>query len=794
MDKALSNEKVNKIIPFDYDSNILFFPIRHHSPVCSAQILKVIKEYNPDCLLIEGPINANEIIDFLVCEETKFPIAIYYSYKDSEKILNINKDKQEHTYSCYYPMLEYSPEVVAIKKAYEMNLPVKFIDLPYSKRLLVTDNNKGIRRIDKNNYNEDYLVPSTSVAQTLCKETGFLNFDSFWEAYFEINGLDLTPKQFVEQFNAYTYTLRQSLSENELISDGTLAREQFMVDQINLAKKTYNKILVITGGFHTYGLMNEKDNKITFKNTNKEDEGIYLMPYSMEEIDAINGYASGIISPGFYQKVWDNIKAQKKYPYNEAAMSIILQTAKECKSKKILITIDDEISALNIAKGLSHLRNKNQIGKYECKDGVISSFIKGEFNQVTEIPLNILDKIYTGNTIGNIPRNSPTPPIVHDFFNRVETYKLKINDGFSKEIVLNLFSNEKHRQISRFLHSLKFLNIGFCRQIRGSDLKNEKDRNLIREVWEYEFSPLIIKRLIELSVYGSTVESASYHLLSKNIKDSNSASTCAKLLVDCFLMGINDKLTFLLTKTKEIITIDDDFFSCGEALSYLLNIYSLRELYGEVDNLDYIKLIKICFIKTLNTLEFVKNCSDIMEQSCIKTIKLLYDVALKDEFSNFKEDLIENFTYNISEDTINPVVLGSLQGILYSLGSISNNYIVSNFNSYIVSKDYTLIGAKFLSGLFYTAKDIIFVGNEFICCINDMLINLTSDDFIQILPDFRMAFSNFTPSEINYISRIISKVINIENKLLNDKGISDDTLAYGELLNDYLLNKLKEDF
>ena len=41
-------------------SNIIFFPIRHHSPACSYHLKNLIKEYQPDCILIEGPIEAND--------------------------------------------------------------------------------------------------------------------------------------------------------------------------------------------------------------------------------------------------------------------------------------------------------------------------------------------------------------------------------------------------------------------------------------------------------------------------------------------------------------------------------------------------------------------------------------------------------------------------------------------------------------------------------------------------------------------------------------------------------------
>ncbi len=58
--------------------------------------------------MIEGPKNAEELIPALVHEETKAPIALYYYYKDSKGLLS----EEKGDYRCYYPFLDYSPELL----------------------------------------------------------------------------------------------------------------------------------------------------------------------------------------------------------------------------------------------------------------------------------------------------------------------------------------------------------------------------------------------------------------------------------------------------------------------------------------------------------------------------------------------------------------------------------------------------------------------------------------------------------------------------------------------------------
>ena len=47
---------------YDLSGPVLYFPIRHHSPVCSYHLQKAAEAYRPDCILIEGPENAEPLI------------------------------------------------------------------------------------------------------------------------------------------------------------------------------------------------------------------------------------------------------------------------------------------------------------------------------------------------------------------------------------------------------------------------------------------------------------------------------------------------------------------------------------------------------------------------------------------------------------------------------------------------------------------------------------------------------------------------------------------------------------
>lgn len=152
MEKVFGNGKITEIIPYNLNGKVLLFPVRHHSPVCSYQLVRTIREYKPEIILIEGPENANSLIPVLTDDKTKLPVAIYYYYKDTKKL--VSEDAED--YKCYYPFLYSSPEYNAMKQAQNMGIPAEFIDLPYCDILINTAEQKGLRKnSDKHSYADD---------------------------------------------------------------------------------------------------------------------------------------------------------------------------------------------------------------------------------------------------------------------------------------------------------------------------------------------------------------------------------------------------------------------------------------------------------------------------------------------------------------------------------------------------------------------------------------------------------------------------------------------------------------
>ena len=85
MEAVLRGEKPSEVIPFDLGTPILYYPIRHHSPICAWHLEGIIERYCPDCIRVEGPENANDLVDVLTDPETTAPTR--FSTKDLASML-----------------------------------------------------------------------------------------------------------------------------------------------------------------------------------------------------------------------------------------------------------------------------------------------------------------------------------------------------------------------------------------------------------------------------------------------------------------------------------------------------------------------------------------------------------------------------------------------------------------------------------------------------------------------------------------------------------------------------------
>lgn len=816
-----------KILREEENAEIILLPVRHHSPACSLQIRRMVGAWGPTAVLVEGPDNANTLLPVMVHEDTRAPFAIYYSYHDREGKVSGEKGR----YKCYYPFLAYSPELVAVGCAAAKNIPAAFIDLSYGDILAASEEGKGLRREEKkNNYNDDYLLSRNEYIGRLCEKTGLRSFDEFWEKYFELDGIGEDCETWFSHLLTYCKLARENTPQEMMQEDGCLAREAHMAARVvqwvqehhaagkeaAQAKGHRQRILVITGGFHTPAIaerlsdkqwektkrMAEKlaAGKATDGKHNKvpeKDQSVYLMPYSMEAADALNGYASGMPYTGFYQKVWEGLAAQENGggqedgPYSRAVLDLLVASGKEVRSKEGSLSTYDEICAWQMAQGLCELRGKPQPGAYELQDAVLSSYVKGEYNIASDLPIRILRGQMTGKGIGRLCAQADVPPIVQDFEAQCKAFGMKIHSTLETELTLSIFSEKKHRLESCFFHRMTFLKTEFARRLKGPNLQLKRDKNLIREIWKYKWNTQVLSALIDVSVHGATIAEAAASLVGEALKKDLNAGAAATLLTQVFEMGLAGQLAAVYERVQELVVADTDFYSIADAMKSLMMMDELAGLYGV--EMDFLVLLHTAVQKLITLLPAMAQVKEERLSDCMDILKLLYQVTGRGEEMRMERDAYYEALERLMQVVdINAGLNGCIHGILYGCGREDANGVEQACIGYLTgTREQLLQTAVFFRGLFYTAKDLIFIGGRLLGILDTFFGQVGEQEFVELLPQLRMAFAYFTPAEIDRIAKQAAGLHGVNREELMERAeVLPQRYAYGKELDAYAMGKM----
>lgn len=803
-------------------AEIVLLPVRHHSPACAFHVERMIEQLHPCAILVEGPDNADSLIPVMVHEDTKAPFAIYYSYHDQAGRISREKER----YKCYYPFLDYSPELAAFRTGKKLGIETAFIDLPYGDILAASREGKGLlkKEEEKQNYNDDYLLSRNAYLQQLCERTGMRCFDEFWEKYFELNGIAEESGKWFENLLTYCSLARENTPEESMEEDGCLAREVYMAERIReyARKAAGGTVVAVTGGFHTPGLkkllcggedqQKTSRQKIMADKVPEKDQGVYMMPYSMEAADALNGYASGMPFTGFYQKAWERLQrsdvpcedavkkenaddkenAQEEAPYESVVLDMIVASGKETRRKEGYLSTYDEICACAMARGLAELRGKREPGAYELLDAVLSSFVKGEYNLASDTPVRILRRHMTGDRVGALCKSADVPPIIHDFQTECKRFGLKTGSTLEAEATLSIFSNQKHRQQSMFFNRTAYLGAAFARKVKGPNLQLKKDRNLMREIWKYKWSTQVTSSLIEVSVYGATIEEAVVSLVKEELKKELGARESAVLLTRVFEMGLRDQMQTVFQRVHELMLQDTDFYSIADAVKSLLMMEELSGLYES--KLEFGMLIHVGCRKLIALLPSMTKIKDEDLDACMNALKLLYQITGRDgEFGQEREAYYGILEKMAGDGEIHAGLNGCIHGILYGSGREAAEAVEMVCKGYLGgTKSQLFSTAQFFRGLFFTARDLVFIGEQFIRMLDEFYGVVSEEEFMELLPELRMAFTYFTPREIDKIAAAAAGIHGKGRRdIMERQEIFPDWYSYGKTLDEYVKGKMR---
>lgn len=442
------------------------FGIRHHGPGCARSLLQALHDLQPDCLLVEGPPEADGLVAFAGRAELTPPVALLlYAAAAPERAV-------------FYPFAAYSPEWQALRYASEQSILVRFCDLAQSHRLAASPDPAPMQ--------EDAI--RADPLQWLAHAAGYGDTETWWDHLVEQRRDSLGLFEAVaEMMTAVRAAVDTPLSPLEA------RREATMRTAIRSAEKEgHARIAVVCGAWHVPALAampSARSDAELLKGLPKEKVLATWIPWSYGRLTFASGYGAGVASPGWYQHVWTHGEQAGLYWLTEVA-ALLRRQDLDASSAQV-------IDALRLAETLAALRNRPRAGLDELLEAV-----RAVFCQDSEIALRVIEReLLINDRLGEVPDDVPTVPLVQDVQAQQKRLRMPVRaDGVELDLDLR---QPAHLEKSVLLHRLAILGVPWGRH----QLARGKSGSF-HELWALAWEPEFAIRLIEGSSWGATLERA----------------------------------------------------------------------------------------------------------------------------------------------------------------------------------------------------------------------------------------------------------------------------------------------
>jgi len=798
------------------DGPITYFPVRHHSPACAKHLAAWIDEIRPDSIIIEGPRSLDSWIRALTSKDCQGPIAILKTYREQDT-------PTAPRHSAFYPMCDYSPEWVALRRGAEIGAKIRFADLEFEDKVRIQQSANeeekallGVLLADESNLRHSDFI------EKLTRKMGCRNFDELWDHLFESRADGTTTMRLVGLLATYCDLSRSSFNQEHLISDGTLAREAVMLEVIRAEYKRLKKprrkgaILVVTGGFHTVALaeaMAKKGNPhhTQFTAIDPNLIGSWLIRYSYDQLDALAGYRSGMPSPGFYDTLW---RADQEAGDKRAAVAkLVTSIARETRGKPIQheASVTDSIASVQMLDQLADLRGHETPTRNDLLDA-IASCMRKESTAGADLLAAIVQRTLAGDRIGQVPESAGQPPIISDFQKLATSFRLPANTLESRGVHLELYRKPQHRSISFFLHQLALLEIPYATYVDGPDFINGYHLGKLREEWQAAWNPGCEARLAEMASFGDTVAGAATHRIVQLMDAleeegaARSADAAVDLLIRTCRCGLHSHANQIVEIIDAHISEDSEFASVARGLSRLVLLSSAREPLEAKRLSDLSAVTQRCYQKATQLVDALASVPDDQLDASLDGLVSMRELITSQEVE--RDDTIEELQLDrslfvaalqrLTRNTGTPPrseIAGAAAGILHGLGAIDQDRVCQLVKMYLdaaVTDVSEVCGV--VRGLMMTARETFWRSEQLLKSIDELLKRWEEGRFNKALPHMRLAFSQLSPKEVDSVAKAVAEIYEIEEiGDLIHPDISEDEISVALKASEIMNQSLAED-
>lgn len=741
------------------NDELYWFPVRHHSATVARHVETAILSRRPKVVFIEGPSEATELVPYVVDRRTKPPVAIYSSYRDDDNVLGLAgiasaSEEIPPRFSCWYPLVEYSPEYVAMQAAAKVGAEVVFIDLPHyaqirppaaadateggSKEPPETEDGDSHAETHAVERDDEGLIACSDFYRRLAAVAGYRSWDEGWDSLFEFGRLNDDVEEFRREMATFCAAARATSSPEQIADDGTLERERCMWQTIQRRLSSGLKpeqAMVVCGGFH---LFLDRNDVVPPPEPPAGTTYATVTPYSYFRMSELSGYAAGNRAPQFYAMHWDALRGKLEDLPAEYVVGVLKRARKLGEAPSSA----DAISVTQHARMLGALRGRPTPVLDDLRDAIITCCCKGDPQQEGVYLLRAIDEADIGTKIGRVTPDLGRLPIVDDFYRQLDD--LQLGEAIQKEKRIRIDLDKRDEfdaRRSAFLHRLTFLEIplGAPAEAPAADFATGL---IFREKWALRWSPEVEPKLVEQNLYGDTVETAVFARLREAIArdEQHAGRTCARL-VRAVDMDLPDLVREVQAECSAAVDEDSRFPSLSAALGSL-TVIDRYAVYRELKRDVLAELIVRCFNRACFAIVDVVATPDDRQQEVVDGLLRLAEIVLRGDVEGIDGNLFAEHVRNAAAETTAPFLRGTFLGLLAEMREISADELAGEISALAKSPQDKLVTAgELLHGILTASRTSILLGAKSLVAAMDELLHAADwESFLIMLPRMRAAF------------------------------------------------------
>ena len=696
------------------------FGIRHHGAGSARHLMAALRDFQPDCILLEGPPEADALLALAADAAMRPPVALLAYRPDAPQ------------QAVYYPFAAFSPEWQAIRYAAQAGIPLQFCDLPLAHSLYGeaasddSDEDAADDEGDSDAEDEDAaeLPRHGDPFDELAAIAGLPDGEAFWEALVE------QRRDSTEIFAAVAEAVTALREARGDTNPRDALREAWMRKTLRQAEKTYQRIAVVCGAWHVPALAAQvaaKDDNALLKGLAKVKVDCTWIPWTNSRLSFASGYGAGLAAPGWYAHLW-------AHP-DDDGVRWIGRAAALLRDKGHDISAAHVIETVRLASASAALRGQSQPRLADHLEALTAIVGMGD-----DTVLRLIEREWLiGDAIGSVPAATPQLPLIADVQAQRKKLRLVESDE-AKTLELDL---RKPLDLQRSIHFHRMRLLG----IDDAEMLPARGKGTFKEAWSYRYQPESHITLTERAPYGNTLAAAADGYVSERLQQARSLAELTALLAQVLPA---DLPALVATLTRHIADLSATQDNLADSLAALPNLADTVR-YGNVRELDPAPLLAV-----LDTLLArlaaggVQGCLNIdydSAQALFAPIRqadyqlgLLDNAALDAYWRRFLESVL-------AADRAHPLLSGNAARLLFDKQHLDAGRCAELLAQNLSAANPSEHAAYWLEGYLYQSGTVLLLHDPLWHILDDWLRALTPEHFTELLPLLRRTFGSFEPGE-----------------------------------------------